>query len=141
MARAPGGNSLPPRCANRKEAPIACGARWPDRIGGGGWAIDNAADRFPLLAGVLAVSSGIWAFNQGLILGVLLGPLPAEELPFFLITNTLIIFSGILLVSRKSLTRFRLMLVAIRSYTLNASRFRRRSPASQKFSGIGESDE
>lgn len=62
---------------------------------------------FLTLADLTAVSAGTWAFNPDLILGLSLGPLPLEEIAFFLVTNTLIVFSTTLLVSKTSRARFR----------------------------------
>jgi lycopene cyclase domain-containing protein len=58
------------------------------------------------VADTFAVASGTWDFHSGRILGVHLGPLPIEEVAFFLLTNTLIVFSVTLLLSAASLSRF-----------------------------------
>jgi lycopene cyclase domain-containing protein len=59
------------------------------------------------LADIIAVSAGTWDFNPALIFGVRLGPLPIEEVLFFLLTNVLIVFSVTLLLSTASMERFR----------------------------------
>jgi lycopene cyclase domain-containing protein len=58
------------------------------------------------LADILAVSAGTWSFNPALVLGLRLGPLPIEEVLFFLLTNVLIVFSVTLLMSTASMERF-----------------------------------
>ncbi len=62
---------------------------------------------FLTAADITAVSAGTWAFNPDLILGLSLGPLPLEEVAFFLVTNTLIAFGTTLLISKTSRARFR----------------------------------
>jgi lycopene cyclase domain-containing protein len=58
-------------------------------------------------ADVMAVSAGTWSFDPDSISGLRLGPLPLEEVLFFLVTNTLVVFSTTLLVSEESMARFR----------------------------------
>lgn len=58
------------------------------------------------LADVIAVRSGTWGFSPHYTLGVHLGPLPIEEVLFFLVTNSLIVFSVTLIISARSLPRF-----------------------------------
>ncbi|MFX1516658.1 MAG: lycopene cyclase domain-containing protein [Promethearchaeota archaeon] len=56
----------------------------------------------------LAISANIWTISLNTSTGLLIGGiLPIEELVFFLVTNTLIIFGITLIVSQKSSLRFR----------------------------------
>ncbi len=57
------------------------------------------------LADSMAIRSGTWTINPAQSTGILLGSLPAEELIFFLLTNTLIVFGMILLMARESQER------------------------------------
>jgi putative membrane protein len=57
------------------------------------------------LADIAAVSPGTWDFNPALF-GVRLGPLPLEEILFFLLANALIVFGVTLLLSTASMERF-----------------------------------
>lgn len=66
-----------------------------------------AATLYYALADGIAVSAGTWDFNPSLIFGARLGPLPMEEVLFFLLTNTLVVFSMTLLLSTASMRRFR----------------------------------
>lgn len=66
-----------------------------------------AATLYYSLADSIAVSAGTWDFNPALIFGAHLGPLPMEEVLFFLLTNVLIVFSVTLLLSTASMERFR----------------------------------
>jgi lycopene cyclase domain-containing protein len=59
------------------------------------------------VADILAVSTGTWSFHPDLIVGWDLGPLPVEEVLFFLLTNVLIVFSVSLLTSPESMARLR----------------------------------
>lgn len=53
------------------------------------------------LADAVAIRSGIWTINPGRTTGLLLGGvLPLEELVFFVLTNTLIVFGMTLLMAR-----------------------------------------
>jgi len=49
-------------------------------------------------ADAIAIQSGTWTINPAFSLNLFLGPLPVEELTFFLITNVLIVF-GVTLVA------------------------------------------
>lgn len=49
-------------------------------------------------ADAIAINSGTWTINPAASLNIFLGPLPVEELTFFLITNVLIVF-GVTLVA------------------------------------------
>ncbi len=61
-------------------------------------------------ADALAISAGTWTINPALSLGIYLGGvLPLEELVFFLLTNTLITGSVVLLLAPQSRARFRLL--------------------------------
>ena len=73
-------------------------------------------------ADVLAVSFATWSFNPDLILGLHLGPLPIEEIVFFLLTNALVGFSIVLLVSQESMERFRHLTVWARAYLRRVDR-------------------
>ena len=58
------------------------------------------------LADALAIGSGTWTINPERSLGIYLGSvLPVEEFVFFLVTNVLIVFSIVLLLSRQSYIR------------------------------------
>lgn len=60
-------------------------------------------------ADVIAVGSGTWGFHPDLTLGIHLGPLPLEEILFFLLTNILIVFSVTLLMSKAGMERYRIL--------------------------------
>jgi lycopene cyclase domain-containing protein len=53
-------------------------------------------------ADALAISSGTWAIDPAQSTGVMLGSLPIEELIFFALTNTLIVFGMTLLLSYRT---------------------------------------
>jgi putative membrane protein len=56
----------------------------------------------------LAISANIWTISLNTSTGILIGGvLPIEEMVFFLVTNILIIFGITLIVSQKSLLRFK----------------------------------
>lgn len=60
------------------------------------------------LADILPLSAGTWSIAPGQSLGwLLVGPLPVEELTFFLLTNTLLVFGMILFMATESLPRAR----------------------------------
>ncbi len=64
----------------------------------------------------IAISADIWTIALNTSTGILLGGiLPIEELLFFLVTNMLIIFGLTLIVSQKSISRFRGYLNIIKS--------------------------
>lgn len=79
-----------------------------------------AATLYYSLADIIAVSAGIWDFNPALIFGLRLGPLPIEEVLFFLLTNVLIVFSVTLLLSTASMERFRSGVARARSAVAGA---------------------
>jgi lycopene cyclase domain-containing protein len=59
-------------------------------------------------ADYLAIGSGTWAISPGQSLGFLLGGvLPLEEVVFFLLTNTLIAFGVVLVISQEGQARVR----------------------------------
>jgi lycopene beta-cyclase len=59
-------------------------------------------------ADYLAIGSGTWAISPGQSLDVLLGGvLPLEEVIFFLLTNTLVTFGVVLVISREGQARVR----------------------------------
>lgn len=59
-------------------------------------------------ADFVAIGSGIWAISPGQSLGILIGGiLPLEEAVFFLITNTLITFGVVLVISQEGQARVR----------------------------------
>ncbi len=55
----------------------------------------------------LAIASGTWTINLSQSTGILIGPLPLEEMVFFLTTNMLITFGLVLLLARASRERIR----------------------------------
>ncbi len=57
---------------------------------------------FLAAADALAISAGTWTIAPGQSTGLFLGPLPIEELVFFLVTNTLIGFGMTLFLSNES---------------------------------------
>ncbi|HSR46670.1 MAG TPA: lycopene cyclase domain-containing protein [Anaerolineales bacterium] len=79
-----------------------------------------AATLYYSLADIFAVSAGTWDFNPALIFGVRLGPLPVEEILFFLLTNVLIVFSVTLLLSTASMERFRSGVARVRGAVAGA---------------------
>jgi lycopene cyclase domain-containing protein len=67
------------------------------------------------LADALAIGLGIWTIDPAQSLRVYLGGiLPVEELIFFILTNTLIVFGMTLMLARESQDRFCLFLQATR---------------------------
>jgi lycopene cyclase domain-containing protein len=66
-------------------------------------------------ADFLAIGSGTWAISPGQSLGILLGGvLPLEEVVFFLLTNTLIAFGVVLVISQEGQARVRELLGRIK---------------------------
>ena len=52
------------------------------------------------LADIVAISSGIWYFDENQILGVYIGPIPLEEVLFFFITALLVSQSFVMFLPR-----------------------------------------
>ena len=60
------------------------------------------------VADFFAIGSGTWTISSGQSLNVMIGGvLPLEEVVFFLVTNTLITFGVVLLISQEGLARVR----------------------------------
>ncbi len=59
------------------------------------------------LADTIAISAGTWTISPTQSTGLVIGPLPLEEVLFFLLTNTLIVFGMVLLLARQSRSRLR----------------------------------
>ncbi len=66
------------------------------------------------IADSLAISSGTWTINPEKSLGLIIGELPLEEIFFFIVTNTMIVFAITLINSRESQRRIRLLLENLR---------------------------
>jgi lycopene beta-cyclase len=58
----------------------------------------------------VAMSRGVWSVDPGQSLGLAWGPLPLEEMVFFLVTNTMIATGTVLLLSQESWIRARNLL-------------------------------
>jgi len=59
-------------------------------------------------ADFLAIGSGTWTISPGQSLNILLGGvLPLEEVVFFLLTNTLVTFGVVLVISQEGQARVR----------------------------------
>jgi lycopene cyclase domain-containing protein len=57
----------------------------------------GAATAYLSLADAIAIANGIWRINPALSLPLRLGPLPVEEIVFFLVTNVMVVQSMVLL--------------------------------------------
>ena len=57
----------------------------------------GAATLYLSLADAFAIANGIWTISPRRTLGLALGPLPAEEALFFLLTNVMVVQSVVLL--------------------------------------------
>ena len=60
------------------------------------------ATAYLVLADALAIGSGTWTIDPAQSTGIMLGELPLEELIFFTLTNTLIVFGMMLLLSYRT---------------------------------------
>jgi lycopene cyclase domain-containing protein len=78
------------------------------------------------LVDAIAIQSGTWTIDPAQTTGVKAGPLPLEEMVFFLMTNLIIAFGVTLMLSEASKRRARAMLDRLRGVT-NATH--RRMPA------------
>ena len=56
-------------------------------------------------ADAVAIASGTWTIDPAQSLGVMIGPLPLEELVFFALTNTLVVLGLVLLLAPESRSR------------------------------------
>lgn len=61
-------------------------------------------------ADALAISQGIWHISESKIVGVYFGPVPLEEVVFFLATNTMVVQAFILFRSPLAWARIRRLL-------------------------------
>jgi lycopene cyclase domain-containing protein len=66
------------------------------------------------LVDAVAIGSGTWTINPGQTTGLKLGPLPVEEMLFFLMTNLIIAFGVTLMLSEASQERARAMLARVK---------------------------
>ncbi|MCB0196063.1 MAG: lycopene cyclase domain-containing protein [Anaerolineae bacterium] len=74
-------------------------------------------------ADALAITSGTWTINPALSLQIYLGGiLPIEEFIFFALTNILITFGMVLVMSRESQTRFETLLRSRPSWLLSSEK-------------------
>ena len=79
------------------------------------------------LVDALAISSGTWTIDPAQSLQIFVGSLPLEEIVFFLITNTLVVFGLTLVLARQSQTRVPAALVDWLSRWLDApNKYRKR---------------
>ena len=69
------------------------------------------------LVDAIAIQSGTWTINPAQTTGLKLGPLPLEEMVFFLMTNLIIAFGVTLMSSEESKNRARAMLAWVTSMT------------------------
>ena len=69
------------------------------------------------LIDAIAIQSGTWTIDPAQTTGIKLGPLPLEEMVFFLMTNLLIAFGMTLMGSEASRSRARSMLAWVTSIT------------------------
>jgi len=71
----------------------------------------------------LAIGSGTWTINPAQSTGILVGNLPLEEILFFLLTNTLVVFGVVLVLAQESQQR------APRQVTTMLERLARQKPS------------
>jgi lycopene cyclase domain-containing protein len=67
----------------------------------------GAATLYLSLADAFAIANGIWSLSPQRTVGVAVGPLPLEEVLFFLLTNAMVIQSMVLLRSEEPRRRIR----------------------------------
>jgi len=85
------------------------------------WRLVSAAILVPTLylwmVDAIAIQGGTWTIDPTQTTGIKLGPLPIEEMIFFLTTNLLIVFGMILMLSEASKHRARAMIVELKRIT------------------------
>jgi putative membrane protein len=69
------------------------------------------------LVDAIAIAGGTWTINPAQTTGLKVGPLPLEEMVFFLMTNLIIAFGVTLMLSEVSKRRGRVMFVWLRGIT------------------------
>jgi lycopene cyclase domain-containing protein len=69
------------------------------------------------LVDAIAIAGGTWTINPAQTTGIKAGPLPLEEMVFFLMTNLIVAFGVTLMLSEVSKRRARAMLVWFRGIT------------------------
>jgi lycopene cyclase domain-containing protein len=69
------------------------------------------------LVDAIAIAGGTWTINPAQTTGIKVGPLPLEEMVFFLMTNLIVAFGVTLMLSEVSKRRARAMLVWFRGIT------------------------
>lgn len=74
------------------------------------------------LVDAIAIQGGTWTIDPVQTTGIKLGPLPIEEMVFFLATNLLIVFGMTLMLSETSKHRARAMLVGLKRITNNTNK-------------------
>jgi lycopene cyclase domain-containing protein len=74
------------------------------------------------LVDAIAIQSGTWTIDPAQTTGIKLGPLPLEEMVFFLMTNLIVAFGVTLMLSETSKQRARIMLNWARGITNAANR-------------------
>lgn len=77
------------------------------------------------MADSLAIGRGTWTIDPSQSTGVVLGILPVEELLFFLLTNTLVVFGIILVLAKQSQHRIPSSITALLRRTANRFPVRR----------------
>jgi lycopene cyclase domain-containing protein len=82
------------------------------------WRLVSAATLVPTLylwmVDVIAIQGGTWTIDPAQTTGIKLGPLPIEEMVFFLMTNLLVVFGITLMLSEASKHRARAMIVELK---------------------------
>ncbi len=85
------------------------------------WRLVSAAILVPTLylwlVDTIAIQGGTWTIDPAQTTGIKLGPLPIEEMIFFLMTNLLIVFGVTLMLSEASNHRARAMVVQLKRIT------------------------
>jgi putative membrane protein len=69
------------------------------------------------LVDAIAIQSGTWTIDPAQTTGIKLGPLPLEEMVFFLMTNLIVAFGVTLMLSETSKERARIMLNWLKGIT------------------------
>jgi lycopene cyclase domain-containing protein len=82
------------------------------------------------LVDAIAIASGTWTINPAQTTGIKVGPLPLEEMVFFLMTNLIIAFGVTLMLSEESKRRGRAMLTWLRGLTNTTNERMARMPRS-----------
>jgi len=74
------------------------------------------------LVDAIAIAGGTWTIDPAQTTGIKAGPLPLEEMVFFLMTNLIIVFGVTLMLSEVSKARARAMLACLKGATKTTSK-------------------